>query len=175
VRYVVWTEISQRCPLSAYGTIWSGADGSKPEYRDWLPYSRFEAWKPDSYQRLNDATLHMIDTDSIALMKKGVMLINTARGALVNTSDVLDAVNSGNIGYYGADVYEFEKGLFFEDHEADQVRDALLSKLLEHPNVLVTPHQAFLTFEALRDIADQTMANLDVFENQVEILSSDTI
>lgn len=115
---------------------------------------------------LNDATYHMIDKDSINDMKDGVMLINTARGALVKTTDLLDAMDSGKIGYYGADVYEFEKGLFFEDHEADQVRDALLSRLMAYPNVLVTPHQAFLTFEALVDIAGSTIKGLDDWEKE---------
>lgn len=113
---------------------------------------------------LNDTTFHMINRESINDMKDGVMLINTARGALVRTTDLLDAMDSGKIGYYGADVYEFEKRLFFEDHETDQVRDALLSRLMDHPNVLVTPHQAFLTVEALVDIARYTIQGLDEWE-----------
>lgn len=115
---------------------------------------------------LNDETFHMIKSETISQMKDGVMLINTARGALIDTMDVLSALDSGKIGYYGADVYEFENGLFFEDHEADQVRDALLSSLMDHSNVLITPHQAFLTIEALADIADQTIQRLDEWEGQ---------
>lgn len=120
---------------------------------------------------LNDATFHMINKETIKDMKNGVMLINTARGALVRTTDLLDAMDSGKIGYYGADVYEFEKGLFFEDHETDQVRDALLSRLMDHRNVLVTPHQAFLTVEALIDIARYTIQGLDDWEKESASLS----
>ncbi|WP_285057614.1 2-hydroxyacid dehydrogenase [Pedobacter ginsengisoli] len=119
---------------------------------------------------LNDATFHMINSESINGMKDGVMLINTARGALVSTADILTGLDSGKIGYYGADVYEFEKGLFFEDHETDQVRDDLLTRLMDHPNVLITPHQAFLTIEALVDIAAKTIQRLDEGEHQLSRL-----
>ena len=115
---------------------------------------------------LNEQNRHLIDVDRIAQMKRGVMIINTARGALVNTQAVLDALDAGKIGYYGADVYEFERGLFFEDHEADEVRDALLSRLMAHRNVLITPHQAFLTVEALEQIAIQVICELDSWEHQ---------
>lgn len=114
---------------------------------------------------LKDETLHMIRQETIEKMKDGVMLINTARGGLVNTVDIINALDAGKIGYFGADVYEFEGGLFFEDHEADWVRDALLTQLMDHPNVLVTPHQAFLTVEALVEIAAQTIDILDQWEN----------
>jgi len=117
---------------------------------------------------LTPSTFHLITSESIASMKNGVMLINTARGALVKTTDILDALDTGKIGYFGADVYEFEKGLFFEDHETDQVRDALLNRLMDHPNVIVTPHQAFLTVEALSDVAAQIAKVLDQWEKQLE-------
>ncbi|OKS87518.1 2-hydroxyacid dehydrogenase [Mucilaginibacter polytrichastri] len=110
---------------------------------------------------LNTFTAHIINAGSLAAMKNGVMLINTSRGALINTEDVLEALECGKIGYLGLDVYEFEKGLFFEDHQQDKVRDPLLTRLLEYPNVLITPHQGFLTHEALQQIADQTIRNLD--------------
>jgi D-lactate dehydrogenase len=113
---------------------------------------------------LNQNTSHLINSKRINQMKNGVMLINTARGGLVNTVDALAALDTGKLGYYGADVYEFEKGIFFEDHEADRVRDALLSRLMEHSNVLLTPHQGFLTIEALEDIAEQTIQGLDEWE-----------
>ena len=119
---------------------------------------------------LNDSTFHMINSESINGMKDGVMLINTARGALVSTTDILTGLDSGKIGYYGADVYEFEKGLFFEDHETDQVRDDLLTRLMNHSNVLITPHQAFLTFEALVGIAAQIIQRLDEWESQLNQL-----
>ncbi|WP_244228370.1 2-hydroxyacid dehydrogenase [Mucilaginibacter kameinonensis] len=110
---------------------------------------------------LNPGTKHFIKSETISLMKNGVMLINTSRGALIRTTDVIAALKSGKIGYLGLDVYEFEKGLFFEDHEDDLIKDPLLHSLLNYPNVLVTPHQAYLTKEALQEIADQTICNLD--------------
>ncbi|MDB5144982.1 MAG: hydroxyacid dehydrogenase [Mucilaginibacter sp.] len=113
---------------------------------------------------LTPSTKHLIKRESIDRMKSGVMLINTSRGALIRTTDVLAALKSGKIGYLGLDVYEFEKGLFFEDHEDDLVKDPLLHSLLNYPNVLITPHQAYLTKEALQEIADQTIKNLDLWQ-----------
>jgi len=120
----------------------------------------------DIHAPLTDQTRHMISASTISLMKKGVMLINTSRGALIKTLDVLNALETGKIGYLGLDVYEFEKDLFFEDHEDDQQQDALLKRLMDHPNVLITPHQAFLTKEALQEIANQIIANLDLWQQQ---------
>ena len=114
---------------------------------------------------LNAGTKHIINKTAIEKMKTGVMLINTSRGALINTKDVVMALENGKIGYLGIDVYEYEKGLFFEDHHNDIEKDPLLSKLMDHPNVLVTPHQAYLTREALQEIANQTIKNLDQWKN----------
>lgn len=110
---------------------------------------------------LNPETKHMINVDSIKKMKDGVMIINTARGELIKTTAALDALKSGKIGYLGLDVYEYEKGLFFEDHETDDFRDFLFSELMKYPNVLISPHQAFLTQEALQEISTQIIAILD--------------
>jgi D-lactate dehydrogenase len=110
---------------------------------------------------LTEQTKYLINQASIEKMKKGVMILNTARGGLIKTVDALEALKSGQIGYLGIDVYENEKGLFFEDHETDQVTDPLLSELMKMPNVLVTPHQAFLTNEALEEIALETIKTLD--------------
>lgn len=115
---------------------------------------------------LTDKTRHMINKATIKLMKPNVMLINTSRGALINTADALSALENGKIGYLGLDVYEFEKGLFFENHENDKEKDPLLKKLIACANVLVTPHQAFLTTEALHEIADQTIKNLDLWQEE---------
>jgi len=115
---------------------------------------------------LTDETRHLINDATIALMKDGVMLINTSRGDLIDTRHVSDALFAGKIGYLGLDVYEHEKGLFFEDHEHDEHKDALLTKLMSHPNVLVTPHQAFLTREALHEIAARTIHNLDLWQQE---------
>lgn len=112
---------------------------------------------------LNAETKYMIGASEIASMKTGVMLINTARGALLNTAAILQGLEDGKIAYLGIDVYENEKGLFFEDHQEDEIKDQLLEKLMSFPNVLVTPHQAFLTNEALAQIAEQTIKNLDIW------------
>src|SRR6476469_9096436 len=97
-------------------------------------------------------------------MKRGVMLINTGRGALINTRDVIDALKSGQIVYLGLDVYEEEKGLFFEDHSEDILQDDVIARLMTFSNVLITSHQAFLTDTALHNIAATTAFNLDCFE-----------
>lgn len=115
---------------------------------------------------LTPETNHLVNAASIRKMKKGVMIINTARGAVIKTTDALDALKRGKIGYLGLDVYEYERGLFFEDHEDDQVRDPLLFELMKYPNVLITPHQAFLTSEALHEIAIQTIKNLNRWERK---------
>ncbi|HEY8783526.1 MAG TPA: 2-hydroxyacid dehydrogenase [Mucilaginibacter sp.] len=113
---------------------------------------------------LTTATRYLIQRDTLDQMKNGVMLINTARGALINTKHVLTALENGKVGYLGLDVYEYEKGLFFEDHEEDAVKDQLMKELLQLPNVLITPHQAYLTKEALQEIATQTIKNLDLWQ-----------
>ena len=98
-------------------------------------------------------------------MKPGVMIINTSRGACVNTADIIDGLESGHIGYFGADVYEKEAGIFFHDHSAKKLQDEMLEKLLAIPNVLITPHQAFATKDALTNIATTTFENIDYWEN----------
>ncbi|MFD0795601.1 2-hydroxyacid dehydrogenase [Mucilaginibacter litoreus] len=113
---------------------------------------------------LTAANRHFISHEALSNMKDGVMLLNTSRGALVDTTAVIQALQTGKIGYLGLDVYEFEKGLFFEDHEQDHVKDTLLSQLMQFDNVLITPHQAYLTREALQGIADQTIKNLDLWQ-----------
>jgi D-lactate dehydrogenase len=97
-------------------------------------------------------------------MKHGVMLINTSRGGLVNTRDVINGLKNGKIGFLGLDVYEEEEGLFFEDHSDDIVQDDVIARLMTFQNVLITSHQAFLTQEALAKIADTTRYNLDCWE-----------
>lgn len=121
---------------------------------------------------LNCKTKHIINAQSIQKMQHGVMLINTSRGALVNTPDLLDALKKGNVGYYGADVYENEKNLFFKNHHNDLQKDELLEELIKTPNVLITPHQAFLTIEALQEIASETIKNLDFWQANKYVESS---
>jgi D-lactate dehydrogenase len=108
-------------------------------------------------------TKYLINQQTLEQMKTGVMLINTSRGALINTTEIFSALDSGKIGYLGIDVYEHEHGLFFEDHVSDEHKDLLLQRLLKYNNVIVTPHQAYLTREALQEIADKSIANLDLF------------
>ncbi len=110
---------------------------------------------------LNPETKHLFNRYTFALMKKGVILLNTARGAIIDTKDLLAALRAGIIGAAGLDVYEFEKGLFFRDHRNNALTDILFRELLGHPNVLITAHQAFLTETALRNIAETTISNLD--------------
>jgi D-lactate dehydrogenase len=112
---------------------------------------------------LTASSQHLISKATLYQMKDGVMLINTSRGAIIKTIDAITALEKGKLGYLGLDVYEFEKGLFYEDHENDTYKDPLLEKLMHNKNVLITPHQAYLTKEALQEIADQTIKNLDLF------------
>jgi D-lactate dehydrogenase len=113
---------------------------------------------------LMPATRHVISRDTLAKMKHGVMIINTSRGALINTSDVITSLKTGAVGYLGLDVYEEEADLFFEDNSDDILRDDVFARLLTFRNVLITGHQAFFTKEALEAITAVTLANLTAFE-----------
>lgn len=113
---------------------------------------------------LTAQTHHMINERRIVRMKNGVMLINASRGALVNTKDVIDGLKSKHIGYFGMDVYEEEKGLFFEDHSEDILEDDQIARLMAFNNVFISSHQAFLTDTALKNIAKTTIENLDCLE-----------
>jgi D-lactate dehydrogenase len=112
---------------------------------------------------LTPETHHMIDERSLALMRDGVMIINTSRGALVDTVAVIEALKTGKVGSLGLDVYEEEEELFFEDQSSRIIQDDVFSRLLTFPNVIVTGHQAFFTVEALQAIADTTLANVTAF------------
>ncbi len=109
---------------------------------------------------LTRESYHMVDADSIAYMKRGVILINTSRGALIDAEALLAGIKSRHIGAACLDVYEEESDLFFEDRSGHIVEDDILARLISMPNVLLTSHQAFLTAEALRNIADTTVQNL---------------
>ncbi len=113
---------------------------------------------------LTPESRHMINAHTLALVKPGVLLINTARGALVDTKALTDAVESGKVGGVAMDVYEEEAHLFFEDLSNEVVTDELFQRLLTFPNVLVTGHQAFFTKEALAAIAKTTLENVSDFE-----------
>lgn len=114
---------------------------------------------------LTPETKYLINRNLIEKMKPGVMLINTSRGGCINTADVIEYLEKEHIGYFGTDVYEKEKGIFFFDRSIDGVRDEMLKKLLTMPNVLITPHQAFATNEALKNIATTTFYNVDCWAN----------
>jgi D-lactate dehydrogenase len=113
---------------------------------------------------LNEQTRHIINSHTIGMMKAGVMLINTSRGALVNTVDAIGALKTGRIGYLGLDVYEQEETLFFNDLSENIIQDDLILRLLSFPNVLITSHQGFFTEEALSEIARVTLNNVSDFE-----------
>jgi D-lactate dehydrogenase len=114
---------------------------------------------------LTEQTKHLINNDTLGIMKKGAMLINTSRGALIDTKAVITALKNGKLGYLGLDVYEQEEKLFFHDLNENVIADDVLVRLLGFPNVLITSHQGFLTDEALTQIAIVTLQNLTDFEN----------
>ncbi len=113
---------------------------------------------------LNEATKHLINAQSLARMKRGSMLINTGRGALVDTPALIEALKSGQLGYLGLDVYEEEADIFFADRSDQPLQDDVLARLLTFPNVIITAHQAFLTREALAGIAQTTLSNIAAWQ-----------
>ncbi len=119
---------------------------------------------------LTEQTKHLINKNTLGIMKNGVMLINTSRGALIDTKAVITALKNGKLGYLGLDVYEQEEKLFFHDLNENVITDDVLIRLLGFPNVLITSHQGFLTDEALAQIAIVTLQNITDFEkhNQLE-------
>lgn len=112
---------------------------------------------------LTSSTKHMVNDETISHMKPGVMLINTSRGALVNTEALIRGLRSGKIGSVGLDVYENERGIFFENREHTIIHDDVFTRLLSFHNVLITGHQAFFTAEALENIAGSVITTLEQF------------
>lgn len=121
---------------------------------------------------LTEQTRHLINRDTIAQMKDGVYLLNTSRGMLVESESLLDALKNGKIAGAGLDVYEEETEFFFEDRSDTVQRDTLLSLLVSMPNVVLTSHQAFLTNEALHNIAQVTLDNLDAYFKDGTVLNA---
>jgi D-lactate dehydrogenase len=113
---------------------------------------------------LTPDTRHLIDAKAVDAMKDGVMLVNTSRGAVIDTRAVIRGLKSGKIGNLGLDVYEEEEGLFFENLSDQVIKDDVFARLLTFPNVLITGHQAFFTVEALTAIAEITIGNITEFE-----------
>lgn len=112
---------------------------------------------------LNESSYHILDEAAFAAMKKGVFIVNTSRGALIDTAALLDALNREQVRGAALDVYEEETDLFFEDKSGTIIKDDTLALLISNPNVVLTSHQAFLTEEALQAIARVTLQNLDDF------------
>ncbi|NNC95405.1 MAG: 2-hydroxyacid dehydrogenase [Chitinophagales bacterium] len=113
---------------------------------------------------LNPSTKHIINERSISIMKQGVMIINTSRGALINTADVIKGLTDKKIGYLGIDVYEQEENLFFKDLSESIIQDDFILRLNSFPNVLITSHQAYFTKEAMDEITLTTLKNIKEFE-----------
>jgi len=109
-------------------------------------------------------TYHLVNEHSLSRMKDGVFIVNTSRGALIDTAAVIEGLKSGKVGYLAIDVYEEEGGLFFQDLSSQVLHDDVFARLQTFPNVLVTGHQAFLTMRALRNIAETTLTNFQEFE-----------
>ncbi len=115
---------------------------------------------------LTPQNVYLINAASLAKMKDGVMIINTGRGKLIDTVALIEAIKSGKVGAAGLDVYEEETDYFFEDFSDSVIDDDVLARLLTMPNVLVTSHQAFFTREAVQNIAETTIRNIDTFFRQ---------
>lgn len=113
---------------------------------------------------LKEDTRHIFNASAFSKMKAGVMLINTSRGAIIDTQDAINALKAGQLGHLGLDVYEGEQGLFFRDLSESVIQDDTIERLMSFNNVLITPHQAFFTKEALGNIAEITIRNLTAFE-----------
>jgi D-lactate dehydrogenase len=125
---------------------------------------------------LTPDTKHILNDEAFSIMKKGVIILNTGRGGLIETTSLIKALKSKKLGGAGLDVYELEEGVFFNDLSGTGIDDDLLARLITFPNVVITSHQAFLTKEALHNIADQTLKNIDAFSqgkliNQVNFKS----
>lgn len=118
---------------------------------------------------LNEYTHHIINKHAIKKMKNGVMLINTSRGALVDTEDVIEGLKQRKISYLGIDVYEQEENLFFNDLSEHIIEDDILLRLSSFPNVLITSHQAFFTKEAMTEITTTTLNNIQEFAEHKEL------
>ena len=120
---------------------------------------------------LTPETHHLINRSTIAEMRRGVMIVNTGRGALVDTEAVIEGLKSGQIGSLALDVYEEEGRLFFEDRSDEVIDDDVFARLLTFPNVLITAHQAFLTEEALGAIAATTLDNDEINNGSFDVIS----
>jgi len=120
---------------------------------------------------LTPETTYLVNREALDQMKPGVMLINTSRGALINTTDVIRSLKNRHLGYLGIDVYEQEEKLFFKDRSEEILQDDQIARLMTFPNVLITAHQAFFTREALDQIASITLENLTAVEENLPLVN----
>ncbi|MBI1781213.1 MAG: 2-hydroxyacid dehydrogenase [Sphingobacteriales bacterium] len=120
---------------------------------------------------LTEQTRHIINENSLSVMKKGAMLINTSRGALIDTKAAIEHLKSGQLGYLGIDVYEQEEKLFFNNLTGEVIQDDVIMRLMSFPNVLITAHQGFFTDEALTQIAQTTLKNIHDFEKGLPLVN----
>lgn len=118
---------------------------------------------------LNEQTKHLINKETMAYMKPGVVLINTSRGGLINTRDAIKALKSGQLSALGIDVYEQEEKLFFRNLSEDIIQDDEIQRLMSFPNVLITAHQAFFTQEAMEQIATTTLNNIQLLSENAKL------
>ncbi|MDW3646781.1 MAG: 2-hydroxyacid dehydrogenase [Bacteroidia bacterium] len=140
-------------------------------------YASFEDLLTDSdivslHCPLNPNTRHLLGEKEFEKMKSGSMLINTSRGGLINTTAAIHALKHGQLGYLGIDVYEQEEHLFFRDLSESIIQDDEIARLMTFPNVLITAHQGFFTREALEEITQTTLQNLNDFEAGKELLNA---
>ncbi|WP_223670715.1 NAD(P)-dependent oxidoreductase [Kangiella shandongensis] len=160
---------------SAYASIMKGfgcrvigydpaVSESKPELLEWVSLN--EIWQQADvislHCPLNETTNHLINKETIEKMKQGVTIINTARGPVIRTTDLIDALDTNKVRYAGLDVYEYEKNLFFKDH-AKSVDDAMFNRFKQMDNVVITPHIAFYTNDSIDNIAYTTLLNVQNF------------
>jgi D-lactate dehydrogenase len=124
---------------------------------------------------LTPETHHVVNRETIQLTKPGTIIVNVSRGALIDTKALIEALKSGHVGGVALDVYEEEEGVFFEDLSGQMLQDDDLARLLTFPNVLITAHQAFLTREALAEIAQVTVENLRAFSQGKPFLAGTTL
>ena len=141
----------------------------RPDYEGLVSYVAFDELLGRSdivtlHCPLSERTRHLINSEALARMRSGALLINTSRGAVVDTHAIIDALKRQTLGGLAIDVYEEEDALFFEDRSGQTIMDDQFARLLTFPNVLITGHQGFFTVEALSGIAATTIANLDAFE-----------
>ncbi|MCM1427468.1 MAG: 2-hydroxyacid dehydrogenase [Eubacterium sp.] len=120
---------------------------------------------------LTSGTKYIINAESIRLMKKGVYLVNTSRGGLIDTDALIDGLVEGKFGGVGLDVYEEEEGIFYEDKSNEIMQDENLARLMTFPNVLITSHMGFFTKEAMQAIAKETLENAYALENGLPLVN----